>query len=386
MVTYQTGTFTPGIVNGDLKLTHNSANLTTAVVFAGQPLASSQKRMQARYGYRINSGHAGSGFVFAAYSANPGQHGAGLAGLGVYQQPNTLFAVKIQAKGSEPDLIAVTPAPVSEKVDGFVSQPLPPYPSGYAMDMFVVIDYDGDAGTVRARLYEGTNDSGPLKADLTNRLGNPAALPAGTVFGFTSSTASFSQINLIQNLKITTDNGTAAPSTPGSTFTLQSWTAAPWNAANLATSFSAGFSPDGTPVTLTFANAKTGVDVTTPASPNFVTAANSYFGFESSGFGVGNNGVGRFERGESFTLQATHAFTIQQINWREYTGDEVLHIQWTQGGVVQQQLFNVTSDPQNFSGIKADANTPVVITNVSASGVNLTGRLRIEQIMTALLY
>ncbi|MDF3057089.1 MAG: hypothetical protein K0R17_1304 [Rariglobus sp.] len=385
MLPYQTGTFTPGVLNGNLKLTHNSANLTTAVVFAGQPLASSQKRMQARFGYRIDSGHAGSGFVFGAYSANPGQHGGALAGLGFYQQPNVLFGVKVQAKGAEPDLIAITPAPVTANVDGFASQPLPVYPWGYATDMFVVVDYDGDAGTVRTRLYQGTTDTGTPAADIINRLGNPGTLPAGTVFGFTSSTATFSQINLIQNLRITTDNGAAGPSTPGSTFTLQGWTAAPWNAVNLATSFSGGFSPDGTPVTMTFANPKTGVNVNTPAAPDFTPSVNSYFGFEGTGFGVGNSGLGRFERGESFTLQATHAFTIQQINWREYTGDEVLHIRWTQGGVVQQQLFNITADPQNFAGILADANTPVVITNVSAATANLSGRLRIEQIFTALL-
>ncbi len=383
MLTYYTG-FQPLVTNGDLKLTHNSSNLTTAVVFNGQPLASSQKRMQARYGYRINSGHAGSGFVFAAYSSNPGQHGAGLAGLGIYQQPNVLFGVKVQAKGAEPDLIAITPAPVTEKVDGFVSQPLPPYPYGYAMDMFVVIDYDGDAGTVRARLYEGTDDTGPLKADLTNRLGNPAALPAGTVFGFTASTASFSQINLIQNLKITTDNGATA-AIPGTTFTLQSWTNAPWNAVNLDTSFSAGFSPDGTPVTMTFANPKTGVNVNTPSAPDFNPSVNSYFGFEYSGFGVGNNGLGRFDRGESFSLTATHDFVLQSINWREHNGDELLHVQWTQGGVVQQQVFSITSDPYTFTGVHADANTPVVITNASPTTSPLTGRLRFEQIFTALL-
>ncbi|MET0262485.1 MAG: hypothetical protein ABW223_06280 [Rariglobus sp.] len=384
MVTHNTGSFVPGVVSGDLKLTHNSANLTTAVVFAGQPLATSQKRMQARYGYRINSGHAGSGFVFAAYSSAPGQHGGGLAGLGIYQQPNVLFGVKIQDKGAEPDLIAITPAPVTAKVDGLVSQPLPAYPYGYAMDMFVVVDYDGDAGTVRARLYEGTSDAGPLKADLTNRLGNPGTLPAGTVFGFTSSTASFSQINLIQNLKITTDNGAAL--TAGTPFTMQSWTAAPWNATAGATSFSASFSPDGVPVTLTFGSPKTGVNVTVPASPNFTGAVNSVFGFESSGFGVSTpTNVGRFDRGESFTLQANHAFALQQISWIEWTGDEQVHVQWTQGGATQQQVFTINAALFNFTGVQADANTPVVFTNVSPSTANLSGRLRVKHVVAALL-
>ncbi|TSJ78149.1 hypothetical protein [Rariglobus hedericola] len=384
MLTYHTGSFQPAVITGDLKLTHNSANLTTAVVFAGQPLAASQKRMQARFGYRINSGHAGSGFVFGAYSANPAQHGAGLAGLGFYQQPNVLFGVKVQAKGTEPDLIAITPAPVTPNVDGFASQPLPLYPWGYAEDMFVVIDYDGDAGTVRTRLYKGANDSTAPVADLINRLGNPASLPAGTVFGFTSSTASFSQINLIQNLKITTDNGAAL--TAGTPFTLQSWTAAPWSATAGATSFSAGFSPDGIPVTLTFGSPKTGVNVTVPATPNFTGAVNSAFGFESSGFGVGTpTNVGRFERGESFTLQTNHAFALQQISWYEWTGDEQVHVQWTQGGVVQQQVFTINAALFNFTSVQADANTPVVFTNVSPTSANLSGRLRVKHVVTALL-
>ncbi len=173
--------------------------------------------------------------------------------------------------------------------------------------------------------------------------------------------------------------------TPGTTFTLQSWTNAPWNAVNLDTSFSAGFSPDGTPVTMTFANPKTGVNIDTPSAPDFNPSVNSYFGFEPSGFGVGNNGLGRFDRGESFTLTATHDFVLQSINWREYNGDEVLHLQWTQGGVVQQQVFSITSDPYTFTGVHADANTPVVITNASPTTSPFTGRLRFEQIFTALL-
>ncbi len=385
MTTYHTGSFQPGIVNGDLKLTHNSTYLTTAVVFNGQPLATSQKRMRAEYVYRMTNGHYGSGFVFAAYSADPGQHGAGTDGLGFYQQPNVLFGVKREVKGTTPEEIAIITGDVTPDVDGFSSQPLPNHPIGYNTDMFVVVDYDGDAGTIRVRLYEGSDDTGTLAADLTNRVGVPASLPAGTVFGFTSSTANFSQINWIADLKITTDNGGAPAPTPGTTFTLQSWTAAPWNAVNLATSFSGGFSPDGTPVTLTFANPKTGVNVDTPSAPDFAPSVNSYFGFEPSGFGVGNSALGRFDRGESFTLTATHAFVLQSIKWREYTGDEVLHLRWTQGGVVQQQLFNVTSDPFTFTGVHADANTPVVITNASPTTASLTGRLRFEKIYTALL-
>ena len=53
---------------------------------------------------------------------------------------------------------------------------------------------------------------------------------------------------------------------------------------------------------------------------------------------------------------------------------------------MQQQLFNVTADPQAFAGIHADANTPVVVTNVSPAAASLSGRLRFEQIFVALLY
>ena len=387
MTTYQTGSFTPGIVGGDLKLINNQANLTTAVVFNGQPLATSQKRMRAEFIYRMTNGHAGSGFVFAAYSADPGNHGAGLDGLGFYQQPNVLFGVKRKVKGAQAEVITIAATPVTPMVDSYASHPLANYPVGYDTPMFVAVDYDGDASFMRVRLYQGSDDTGTLVADIVNRVGVPASLPAGTVFGFTSSTASFAQINWIDDLKITTDNGAVPPPpTPGTTFTIQSWTGAPWYAANLATSFSGGLVSDGAAFTLAFANPKTGVNVATPAAPDFSAAATSFFGFEGTGFGVGNSGLGRFERGESFTLTSTHAFAIQQIKFRELTGDEVLHIQWTQGGAAQQQLFNITAYPQVFSGLNADANTPVTITNVSPSTANLSGRLRVEQISAALLH
>ena len=57
-----------------------------------------------------------------------------------------------------------------------------------------------------------------------------------------------------------------------------------------------------------------------------------------------------------------------------------------QGGL--EYLFGlryVEKGKPRFAGILADANTPVVVTNVSAATANLSGRLRIEQIFTALL-
>lgn len=214
MTTYQTGSFTPGIVGGDLKLINNQTNLTTAVVFNGQPLAGSQKRMRAEFIYRMTNGHYGSGFVFAAYSADPGNHGGGLGGLGFYQQPNALFGVKRKVKDAKPEVIEIVAPPVTPMVDAYASHPLANYPVGYNTPMFVVVDYDGDAGFIRVRLHEGSDDTGNLVADIVNRVGVPASLPAGTVFGFTSSTASTSQINWIDELKITTDNGAVPPPAP----------------------------------------------------------------------------------------------------------------------------------------------------------------------------
>jgi lysophospholipase L1-like esterase len=175
------------------------------------------------------------------------------------------------------------------------------------------------------------------------------------------------------------------PGAPGNSITSQSWTLAPWNAVNGGTSFSAAINPDGTPATLTFADPKTGVNVNTPSAPDFAPAVASFFGFESSGFGVGNSGLGRFERGESFTITAARAFTLQKITWWEFNGDEVVHLRWTHNGVVQQQLFPVNASAHLFTGVQADANTPVVITNVSPTGALLFGRLRINQITTALI-
>ena len=175
------------------------------------------------------------------------------------------------------------------------------------------------------------------------------------------------------------------PGAPGNSITSQSWTSAPWNAVNGGIAFSATINPDGTPATLTFAAPKTGVNVDTPSAPDFASAAPSFFGFEGTGFGVGNSGLGRFDRGESFTLTAARAFALQRITWWEFNGDEVLHVQWTQNGVVQQQVISVDASAHVFTGIHADANTPVVITNVSPTTAALSGRLRANQVVTALI-
>jgi|GEM_PF-1624219 len=171
---------------------------------------------------------------------------------------------------------------------------------------------------------------------------------------------------------------------PGTSFAMQSWTSAPWNATNLATSFSAGFAPDGTAVTVTFANPRNGILVTNQAEPDASASAASFFGFEGTGFGVGNNGLGRFDAGESFTLTATHAFELQKINWYEGDADETLHLRWTHNGVEQTAVLAMTGSSFDFTNVRADANTPITLTNVS-QGASLNGRLRVHKVTLALL-
>jgi endoglucanase len=170
---------------------------------------------------------------------------------------------------------------------------------------------------------------------------------------------------------------------------MQSWTAAPFNGTAGATTWSGTVTDPalngGTSATFSFASPLVSVDVTDPQNPVFTGAAASVFGFESSGFGVSETTLGRFNRGESFTVTATHRFQLSSIEWREYTGDEVLNIQYTDGGVTYSEVVNITANPTAFADIFADANTPVRITNVSASTANLTGRLRFYRITIALV-
>jgi hypothetical protein len=380
MATYQSG-FTPVVANGRLQLTSATINTRSAVVFNGQPLPSATSRAQIRFGFRVDSTATaiqGEGFVFGVYSANPAAVGNSAQSLGYSGQNNRLFGVKID---NNPDQVAVLAGAADALVEGWATYPIPAYNDA---DRYVVIDYEGAAGTVRARLYAGTSATGTPIADVTNRVGNPATLPAGTVFGFTAATSANTQLTYIEDLVVTT----ASSLTPGPSFTLQSFTAAPWNATSGVTSFSGAFAPGGTNVTMTFANPKTGVDVTNPAAPNPAGAVASFFGFEGTGFGVGNSGLGRFERGESFTLRATQPFELQTIRWYECNGDEQVHIQWTQGGQLQQQVISIAAGStiitSTISGVQADANTDIVITNVSPN-TNLTGRLRINYVTGAVL-
>ncbi len=166
---------------------------------------------------------------------------------------------------------------------------------------------------------------------------------------------------------------------------------------NSSTSFGGSVTdPDyngGTSVTLSFSAPLTGVNVTTPANPDFTGASTSFFGAEGTGFGVGNTGLGRFDRGEAFTLHTTHAMTINSFLFHEWTGDEDLHISWVEGGNAKSGVFSMASGvgtaPANvtvtLSGIVADANTNLVITNVSGASADAAGRLRIRKMEVALV-
>lgn len=155
----------------------------------------------------------------------------------------------------------------------------------------------------------------------------------------------------------------------------------PWGMVELDTSFSATFNTTengGISTTYTFKDPMTGVDVSDPNNPDFTNASASYFGHDSGidSIGVGDTN-GRFERGESFTLEVSRRFQLGMFYWKNYSADEVLHISWTEGGSAQELLLNLTDEFQDLKGegIIADANTPIIITNVSPTSAGSSGRL-----------
>jgi len=239
---------------------------------------------------------------------------------------------------------------------------------------------------------------GALFETVVNTTANPTVFTgivadANTPVIFTNVSASTA--NLTGRLRFNTinvslvDDPASADPVAGSTLVLNNWTSYPFNGVAGGTGFAGSIvSPEngGTPATMTFSAPKSGVNITNPAAPDFTAAVASTFGFEATGFGVGSTTVGRFERGESFTLQCAHDFQLGQIFWAEFTGDEVVHIRWTQAGVVQQQVFAINASKFAFTDLIADANTPVVFTNVSPATANASGRLRISTILTSLVF
>jgi hypothetical protein len=197
-----TGTtpFVPVVSSGQLHLTHTVPNTHAAVIFNGQPLPAARTRAQIRFNFNVVHPNA-EGFVFGAYSASPGAVGIGGQSLGYYGQNNRLWGVKID---NNLDQVAIIPAATTATVDGWATQSIAPYNN---TNMFMVIDYDGGSGTLRARMYQGTSEAGTLRADVTNRVGVPSSLPAGTVFGFTGATSGYTQTTYINDLTVRADNG-----------------------------------------------------------------------------------------------------------------------------------------------------------------------------------
>jgi hypothetical protein len=201
MQTYATG-YTPVVSSSRLQLTAPTpVNARAAVIFNGQPLTVTRNRAQIRFAFRVDEAN-GEGFVFGAYSASPGAVGNAGTALGYQGQSNRLWGVKLD---NNPDQLAVVGTTVNSVVEGWSTKSIAPYAG---VDMFMVIDYDGPSGKVRARLYAGTTDTGTPLADVTNRLGNPATLPVGTVFGFTGATTGNVQTTYITSLTVLTDNYT----------------------------------------------------------------------------------------------------------------------------------------------------------------------------------
>ncbi|GHC05747.1 glycoside hydrolase family 5 protein [Cerasicoccus arenae] len=174
---------------------------------------------------------------------------------------------------------------------------------------------------------------------------------------------------------------------------MESWSSAPWNLTGGATSFAATQNDPsfegGTDATFIFANPLTGVDVSTPIFPDNTSAVSSLFGVEGTGFGVAESGVGRFDRGESFSLTADHAFQLSGISWTEYQGDEAVHLTWTSGGIQYSELLDLEAGSfyttTVLSDIMVDANTAFVITNVSDGSAGANGRLRVRQVIVELI-
>ncbi len=194
MLTYANG-FTPVISGGRLQLTNTPTNQSSAVVFKGQAMGVARSRYQVRFGFKV-VGTTGQGFVFGAYSANPAAVGPAGQGLGYIGQNNRLWGVKFD---NSPNQLSVLSNVANAAADGWATKTHAEFDN---TDLFAVIDYDGSEGTVRARLHQGTDATGTVIADVTNRIGNPAALPVGTVFGFAGGSG---QTTHIENLAITMD-------------------------------------------------------------------------------------------------------------------------------------------------------------------------------------
>jgi len=74
-------------------------------------------------------------------------------------------------------------------------------------------------------------------------------------------------------------------------------------------------------------------------------------------------------------MKADHTFELQSIPWAEYTGDEQLYITWTSVGVSHSALLDIQESVSEFDRFSVDANSPLIITNVSSVSAHANDRL-----------
>lgn len=157
----------------------------------------------------------------------------------------------------------------------------------------------------------------------------------------------------------------------------------------------------GLPVTFTFADPVSGVDVdgANQSDPDDGSGTASNFGAsyedvgEYSGFegiGIGHTTTARFDRGDQFTFTASEPISIKYIRIDNRRSGQYLHIEWQENGVEQSELLDMDDHVSGFleptSTIEVDANTPVRITNASDNLSSNLDRMRFAgMIITVLL-
>jgi len=148
----------------------------------------------------------------------------------------------------------------------------------------------------------------------------------------------------------------------------------------------------GTVTTFTFSDPKTGVDISDPDNPveDSGTAA-SNFGYEDGErmIGVGEQTLGRFSRGERFSLTCSRKFKYTVFKWREVSLDAHIHMEWTQDGATRELRLLVPNDDildLTSYNVVPDAGTTMVITNVSDSSEPFGARVGLKYFVGALQF
>ncbi|GHC01530.1 discoidin domain-containing protein [Cerasicoccus arenae] len=167
----------------------------------------------------------------------------------------------------------------------------------------------------------------------------------------------------------------------GSPHILQYFHQGPWNVQGGESTVAHTFTlPDngGTQVNFSFENALKGVDVTDPNAPDTTGALPATWSHHgTNGMAAGEATVARFDSGDQFSLVVDHQIAIEAFTMHEYQGGEEVRITWTDEGIAKSLNLIMTtangvitiggrrgnyplSDP-----IIADANTPIIFTNVT---------------------